>query len=169
MGAGLRPVSGTLLVGIGWTLYVSSFALPVALENGHVQVGLSALFASVLGTGVFFAAILSDPWMTVQCLPLASACLSNLVMLLSLRTIMGPNDRLLRWVPPVLVALPPVNYLGLIIIPSEFHAELESLPMVGFWVWELSYVFVAIGVFLRRCDTSPAPSLSPLTPRPWGA
>ena len=166
MSAGIRPAFlGTVLAVMGWAFYVLSFTLPVALENGRPFGGVFAFFAAGLATAVFFRGILLDPGMMIVYLPMTIAWLGNLVMLLSPFTLAPGAKRNLRWIPWVLAALPPANLLGVVIIPGQLH----NPPMVGFWVWESSYVFVAIGLFLRRCEAGPAPSLRPLTPRPWGA
>jgi hypothetical protein len=130
----------TLLIGAGWILYVVSFFLPALLrEGGTIASGLEAFLLSAMATAMFFQGLI---WI----LPTALACVGNLAMALSpFEFVLPDRHRVFKAIPYALIALVPVNLLGLLVVPDG-----SPSPMSGFWLWEASYPMVAIGLFLRR-------------------
>jgi hypothetical protein len=136
------------LIALGWALYGVSFLLPAYESPDLSGPGYDAFVMSLILTSGFFHG-------AIFLLPCALAFLGNLFMLLSALAAVAPPGKVMNAVPHALFAVIPVNVAAGFLNPLNLASlhDGRGLMMhlgVGFWLWNVSYPIVAVGLLRRR-------------------
>jgi len=134
------------VVGLGWVLFGSSFFLDVIvtvrdLGSGKVLVFHVTLLGLLIAHEWLGVELRTGPFATIVACIAAS---TNIVMLASPWGVVKPLSRLASRLPLALLAAVLFN-LGVFGIWQS-----NTLPSLGYYTWQASFLTVAVGLYLRR-------------------